>query len=60
MVKNIAAILAVISPKRRLQYLPLLNETQAQAEHWRWRLLLAEQLGALCGLFSARFWAQRY
>lgn len=51
-ITNIYKILYILPHNERLQFIPILHQLATQTENWRIRLLLAEQLSQLFGLYG--------
>jgi serine/threonine-protein phosphatase 4 regulatory subunit 1 len=51
-VQNLAKLLGVIEPAARQQYVPLLINLEMESDNWRFRHLLAIQLGELFHLYD--------
>ena len=52
MLQNLAKLLGVIEPASRQQYVPLLCNLEMESDNWRFRQLLALQLGDLFHLYD--------
>jgi len=52
-IKNLAKVLKILSPDTRKNYLYVLEELQQPKVNWRFRRLIAKQLGDLSEVFSA-------
>ncbi|KAJ1471627.1 armadillo-type protein [Baffinella frigidus] len=50
--QNLAKLLGVLTPAARQQYVPLLCNLEMESDNWRFRQLLAQQLGELFFLFE--------
>ena len=51
LIRNLAAFVGVLSPTTRMAYLPVLAEIKAETDNWRFRHLLAAQLGAFASIY---------
>jgi len=52
-VKHISAFMAVLSEASREKYLPLICDVTNETSNWRFRKIMARQLGSLSSLYSA-------
>eukprot|EP00162_Nutomonas_longa_P012401 comp21072_c0_seq1/m.44380 comp21072_c0_seq1/g.44380 ORF comp21072_c0_seq1/g.44380 comp21072_c0_seq1/m.44380 type:complete len:611 (+) comp21072_c0_seq1:46-1878(+) len=50
--KNFANFLRCLTPASRERYLSLLNDPQVEIDNWRFRKILAAQIGAIADLFN--------
>jgi hypothetical protein len=50
--QNLAKLLGVLEPASRQQYVPLLCNLEMESDNWRFRQLLALQLGDLFHLYD--------
>jgi serine/threonine-protein phosphatase 4 regulatory subunit 1 len=53
-VRHIAKFLAILSPPSREKYLPVVCDITNETSNWRFRKLIARQLGELSGLYDAK------
>jgi serine/threonine-protein phosphatase 4 regulatory subunit 1 len=58
-VANLAKFLQILSPNKREQYLYFLTEIQKDSINWRFRKLLAKQMGDLSALYLGPYASQR-